>query len=131
MRKIIFKKSETEKAIKAWYEKNAKKEGILENYIVAPDGEYIECSETGRELEDLTRFLEADGIISFSLYRREDGDGNDAWLQCEFCSPKLDKTVIFDYNYQDSFEDMDEVFETLASTEEAIQAFEKSISITK
>jgi L-rhamnose mutarotase len=80
-----------------------------------------------RDLENFTTELENAGIINFSIYQRYSDD--DFWLQIEYYSPKIRKTIIFDYDFNDIFEDIDQLAEELAKKEKEVRDFESNINL--
>lgn len=64
----------------------------------------------------------------FSVYMRN--CENDYWLQCEYWSNKLKKTIIWNYDVG-NFDDYDEVADYIVNTTKEIKAFEKNITIKK
>lgn len=72
--------------------------------------------------------LETD--LPFSIYARL--DANSSWLQCEYWSKKLKKTIIWDYNVQClGIKDSNDLADFIIKTSKDIKAFEKSILIKK
>lgn len=80
-------------------------------------------------IQSITEELETQNIINFSFLIRHNQSQTDHWLQTEYYSKKLQKTIIFDYNPQDSFKDINELITTIELTQKEINKFEKSISI--
>jgi hypothetical protein len=97
-----------------------------------PDYKDVEVIDENLLICEMSRELESANIINFSLeYRESDCD---SWLQCEYYSKKVQKTIIFDYDsdvdlgeYKSEFAFKD-IAEGLAEYEEQIQAFENKLS---
>jgi len=79
--------------------------------------------------EDLAVELEGEGIISFCLYSRSDREGTDYWTQVEYYSDKISKTIIFNYDLNDNYENFEEFADEMAKMEADIVDFEKSLFI--
>ena len=79
-------------------------------------------------IEEVTLDLESENIICFSVERRSNEDG-DYWLQAEYFSQKIGKTIIFDYDYPNSFDSVKELAERLVCTDIEIRTLEKTLSI--
>jgi hypothetical protein len=85
----------------------------------------------------ITEELENQELISFSFNYRE--TESDSWLQAEFYSKKLNKTVIIDYDAPSYFDNNDvpdfpagvKFAEILADYESQCEKLEKSITINK
>ena len=73
--------------------------------------------------------LESKSIISFGLHSRSDGNGTDYWTQIEYASEAIGKTIIYNYDFDDCFENLKEFADNLASMEAYIQEFESRLSI--
>ena len=75
---------------------------------------------------DLLFFNIANNIeLSFNLEVRSASDGN-TWLQCEYFSEKICKTVIWNYEV-DSFDNVEEFVDYIILTEQEIQEIEKKL----
>ena len=68
--------------------------------------------------------------ICFNVQGIQEGEG-DYYISATYYSEKLEKTIIWDYDFNVQFETPEEMAEVLAGTEEAIQAFENKLSIKK
>lgn len=79
------------------------------------------------DLQTLSLELESRGEINFCL--EEKSGGSDYWLQAEYYSKKLKKTIVWDHSFQDSFEGVDEFAETVMRTSSEICEFEKRITL--
>lgn len=75
--------------------------------------------------------LESENLIKFSLGLRSDSSGSEWWLQNEYWSPKLNKTVIYDYNATHNYETLDELFDYIDYTAKKIDEFEAKITFNK
>lgn len=78
-------------------------------------------------VERLFYALECENITSFSVYVRSSFSGDDSWLQTEYYSEALGKTIIWDYDTQHSFEDIDELVDFIERTNKELLDFEKKL----
>ncbi len=107
------------------------------NKIVKACKEYIK--ETGSEivLDDIKEIVEAFQFIEdevellLDIELRGDVNGYDFWLQAEYYSKKLQKAIIFDYDWASTFADIEEFADSIVHTENEIIAFEKRIRLMK
>jgi len=105
---------------------------LAKNY---PDNMYVEELDENLLIEKMTRELETEGLISFSFEYRE--CESDCWLQCEYFSKKLNKTIIWDYDAPSNFDNQDIIpayainnfIGALINYEKEIDKFEKTINI--
>jgi len=94
-----------------------------------------EVIDNNLDVCNITSELESQGLIDFDFCYRE--SESDSWLQCEFYSKKLNKTIIFDYDAPSYFDNHDnpdftagvKFAEILADYQEKCEALEKSITI--
>ena len=98
---------------------------IKENPDVFGKIKEVKCED----IIELSYELENQSIISFGLHSRGSEDGMDYWTQCEYHSKKIRRTIIFNYDYDDCFDSLEEFAEKLAATESYIQRFESRLSI--
>ena len=94
-------------------------ENYIENSICLDWNDKDDISELSLEIE---REFDTD----FSIEVR--GNDCDFWLQVEYYSKKLNKAIIFDYNFIDSFDGVDEFVDVYLETQKAVEEFEKKIS---
>ncbi len=66
--------------------------------------------------------------LDFAIELRSNACGDDYWLQCEYWSEKLKKTVIWDYDVG-NFDDYNEVADYVIRTTKLIKDFEAKISL--
>lgn len=64
--------------------------------------------------------------LELSVELRGSADGADFWLQAEYYSQKLGKTIIWQYEVG-NFDDYDEVADYIIETEQEIEEFERSL----
>lgn len=57
--------------------------------------------------------------------------GIDFWLQIEYFSSKLQKTIIFEQDWTDVFTSLNEFSDSITKTEMEVRAFEKRITLKK
>ena len=81
------------------------------------------------DISDLSYDVEMEFNIDFSIEVR--GNDCDFWLQVEYYSKKLNKTIIFDYDFIDKFDGVDEFVDVYLATHKAIEEFEEKISFSK
>jgi len=86
--------------------------------------EYLFEKEDG---EDMIYNLEQMDVISFGAHHRS--SEMDGWYQIEYYS-KIGKTIIFDYDFQESFDDFEDFVNVLWNTEQAIKKFEKRLELS-
>ncbi len=67
--------------------------------------------------------------LMIAIELRCDSGGTDYWLQAEYYSRKIGKTIIFDYDFQDYFENAEEFAGVLSRAEDEVREFEKRLSI--
>lgn len=80
----------------------------------------------GDNLPEMAHAIQAVGLIDFDIAERS-GDG-ETWLQIEYFS-KIEKTVIFDYDVSEVYDDLYSFAQQLAQYQEAIDKLESSIFI--
>lgn len=89
---------------------------------------------TIKELEDIDEIntiferLESEGIIDYGVYVRSN-DSGDYWLQCEYYSKKIRKTIILDCDFTSYFEDEDDLINKCIEVQENVIDFESRLSI--
>jgi hypothetical protein len=66
--------------------------------------------------------------MNFSVSMRGDA-GGDYWIQEEYYSEKLKKTIIWDYDANDYFENKDDLIAYIETTHNDIIDFEKKIKL--
>jgi len=81
------------------------------------------------DIFEITRILESEGIISFIAEKRD--DGSDYWLQAEYWSNKVNKTIIYDYDYPRCADNLDEAINHAIEIEKQIRKLEAIISVKK
>lgn len=75
--------------------------------------------------------ISQDLMLEMSLELRSDSFDSDYWLQVEYYSKKLEKTIIFDYDYEDNYTDVNSFAEAIVDTELKITAFENKLTKIK
>ncbi len=78
------------------------------------------------ESGDITNFvkeLEIEGLINFSVEERTNENG-DWWLQLEYYSNKLQKTIIFDYDFCEKYDTIDELAKDIIEYKNKIDILE-------
>lgn len=99
----------------------------IKNYI-----KEHEINVSDYDLEDIERLsYELEDILPFNLYVRGSNGGSDYWLQCEYYSDKIMKTIVWDYDYMSSFDGEQEFIDVLCNTAKEIEAFESRLSLSK
>jgi hypothetical protein len=106
-------------------QKDKIKKGLNEQKITYP-------LEDRENIERVFYELEGDSKleIAFSIYLRGDNSG-DYWLQAEFYSNKIGKTIIWDYDFADFFENEKELIECILETQSRIKDFEAKLTLIK
>lgn len=113
-----------------WNEVYNKTNKAIIKYVKDNPDEYEGIKEVKFELiTELSYELENQSIISFGLHSRGSEDGTDYWTQAEYYSENIGKTIIFDYDYPDCFDSVEDYADMLAKTEADIQDFERKLSI--
>lgn len=74
----------------------------------------------------LSMYLNEEDLINYSIEERN--TDSDYWLQVEYYSEKLDKTIIYDYNYWQG-ETEEEAIDKLIELEKEIKDFEDRLMI--
>jgi len=87
--------------------------------------------ESLEDIEFAVSQLEQRKDLPFGVYVRGSSDGMDFWLQVEYWSKKLQKTIIWEYDWQSSFDNEDDLLEAVNRTLEEVLAFEKRITLQK
>jgi hypothetical protein len=121
LKDLKSKVQKIKKAILQDYEDMDKDEGIRDNLTIC----------------EITQELERLGLINFTFEYRE--DESDDWLQCEYFSKKIGKTIIFDYdapsyfdNYDNEYKSaLDKFIATLLWYQKEIIKFEKKLTKIK
>jgi hypothetical protein len=70
-------------------------------------------------------------LINFSIVSRTGTDDSEWWTECDYSSEKLNKTIIWDYDYNDNYNCVRDFLEQLATTEAEINQFERELIIRK
>ena len=110
--------------------KNMTKEKIAMVAHIAEQWEDANLSEMDTILH-ICADLELNFNIPFCVELRGSTDGGEYWLQVEYYSKKLKKTIIWNYDWETSFVDANELVDTLIETAKDIESFEKKISLKK
>ena len=82
------------------------------------------------DLENIDRLfteLENRNLINFCVSMRSSVDGVDYWLQTEYYSTKLNKTIIWDYDASSYFDDENDLYDFIVETQNAIENFEAKL----
>lgn len=74
----------------------------------------------------LTYELEQEGLISFQAVHREN-ENSDHWVQVEYHSLKIDKTIIWDHDIITEFDEVADLVEWLETTEKEIKDFDAQL----
>ena len=77
------------------------------------------------QVERLFYELEQKLDLNFSVYLRS--SVNDGWLQCEYHSKKLGKTIIWNYEVG-NFDDFEEMADFIINTTKEIKVFERKLT---
>lgn len=103
--------------------KNAIKKIIKDNKL---EGIYAkEDYHENRCIVRLAYELERKGLISFQITEQQ--TDSDAWLQVDYHSNRLGKTIIWQHDAQTEFEDIEELTEYFEGIESEIKAFESQL----
>lgn len=105
---------------------NTELNSFIDNYITE-NGIPNQLNETADFFSELDNKI---GLI-FSVDTRCDRTETDYWLQCEYWSGKLTKTIIFDYDFQHRFKTKEELLNIILGTTKNIKKFEDNITIKK
>ena len=89
----------------------------------------IRLDPTLNQLFYISIVMEARHILSFTIEDRQCSDTN--WLQIETFIKPFKKTLIWDYDFQESYENNEELINKLVTIELEIQNFNKSLVIPK
>jgi len=107
---------------------------LAKNY---PDYMKTEIIDENLQIAEMTAELENENLISFAFNFRENESGCDCWLQCEYFSKKINKSIIWDYDAPSYFDNQDIAYaidcfiDILIDYQKAIDKFEKNISLKK
>jgi len=109
----------------------------IKDYILVHYPELKEADTIDQNLliEEIVTSLNEEGIINFYMMLRE--NPTEVWLQCEYISEKLKKTIIFDYdaveifNSGEGYSAIEDMALVLANYQKDIEVFEQKISITE
>lgn len=78
--------------------------------------------------EDLNSiFYELEDLLSFLVSYNDTVSGSGAWLQAEYYSEKLGKTIIIEYNMNEDYEDIDSLMNEIERLENEIIKIESKI----
>lgn len=88
------------------------------------DFDITEANSIG--ISDLSYHLQNKGFINFTIEYRE--NQFESWLQCEYWSDKISKTIIVDYDFRDRFKSIDDFILSLKYVEKEIIRIKKTIS---
>lgn len=99
-----------------------------DNPDLNPERELAWKYSGGDDLPEMARAVESMGLIDFDLVVRS--DETDSWLQLEYYS-KIEKTVIFDYDVSDIYDDLYSFAKQLAEYQEQIDKLEDKITISE
>src|SRR5574343_259782 len=64
--------------------------------------------------------------LAFTVYVRSSLNGDDTWLQSEAYIPKLGKTIIWDYDFEE-YDNVKDIVEQIERTNTEIKSFEDKI----
>jgi len=78
------------------------------------------------QIDRLFVYLTQNLDLGLSVELRSNANGLDYWLQTEYYSRKLGKTIIWDYD-TGNFDDYDEVADYIIETEAEIEDFEERL----
>lgn len=76
---------------------------------------------------EMTQCLESENLISFRYEYRE--CEADSWVQVEYYSNKIKKTIVWDYDVDYNFGNIEAFTKTLEEYEKEIKRFESKISL--
>jgi hypothetical protein len=82
------------------------------------------------QTEQLFFELEQKLNLNFSICGRGNINGTDFWLQCEYYSLKIRKTIIWSYDIG-NFDDYNEIADYIIHTTNEIQDFENRLSLNE
>jgi hypothetical protein len=77
-------------------------------------------------VERAFKALEEENLINFSV--SENGHGGDYWLQADYYS-KIGKTIIYDYDFQGHYENLDALAQKALDTDLEIKEFELKVTL--
>lgn len=101
---------------------------VEEDYGEAIVYPLMDMDEIERVVSDIEQKI---NDLTFGVYMRGSSDGMDYWLQCEYYSDKIMKTIVWDYDYTSSFDGEQEFIDVLCNTAKEIEAFESRLSLSK
>ncbi len=56
-------------------------------------------------------------------------NSSDWWLQADYYSKKIGKTIIWDYDFLDSYENVEELISVITRTNKEVEDFENKLSV--
>ena len=65
--------------------------------------------------------------LPFQVEYRSNGD-SDYWIQIEYCSAKINQTIIWNYDFENWFKSAEELVDALLTTKKGIDKFEKKLT---
>ena len=83
--------------------------------------------ESIEAIESYFTIIEQKFDLYLTINGRSNLSGDDYWLQAEYYSPKMQKTVIWDYSYPRQFDSIEDFAETIIATEKAISEYESKL----
>lgn len=77
----------------------------------------------------ITNDLANNDLISYEMIYRYDSDNGSAWLQCEYFSEKIGKTIIYEYNeeWDEDGESLELMASSIIALDDEIKEFESKI----
>lgn len=98
----------------------------LINFIKKEDLTAITELET---VSDLIDSIEDKFNLIWGVGIRSTRDGSDFWLECDYYSKKIQKTIVFDNDFPSEFENINEFTETILQYNKNIINFETNLII--
>ena len=78
-------------------------------------------------IANASQAIQNEGLIDFDFNYRECESA--CWLQCEFYSSKIKKTIIIDYDVAEEYDSIDDFIVTLLEYQEAVEKLEAMLPI--
>ena len=101
------------------------KEKMVE--VLLKDGFENSAVDTPQAVERAFSILEENGLIDFSVSDVQSNNG-DWWLQADYYS-KIGKTIIYDYDFQGHYENLDALAQKALDTDLEIKEFELKVTL--
>lgn len=85
-------------------------------------------SKYGGDIPNTMNYLEEEFVLDFSFEERTTFGGSDTWLEIEYYSNKIQKSIVYECNAQDTFESLEEFAEYITAMNKQVEKFESKLT---